>query len=134
MSVTEAEAALGRKLEPDGGAENEFDCRYLEPAPPGPIFSVMVVSGTVARIDVGSQWIATRQGVGVASPIEAVKAAYPGAEVRPHKYVDDHYVTVHLATGLRLVFETMDEGDGVELVTNYRIGRMPEVRWVEGCS
>ena len=50
----------------------------------------------------------------------------------PHKYVEaGHYLIVSSPsdTTRQLVFET----DG-KRVTSYRVGRTPEVRWVEGCS
>jgi len=53
----------------------------------------------------------------------------------PAKY-DPHgkYLVIHPPQGAdstrRIVFET----DGKTRVTKYRVGREPEVEWVEGCS
>jgi hypothetical protein len=54
-------------------------------------------------------------------------------KVSPHKYLRGHYLTF-TPTGqtdrnYRLIFET----DGHRVV-NYRVGKMPEVAYVEGCS
>src|ERR1035437_6267523 len=53
--------------------------------------------------------------------------------VGPHKYIEGgHYMTVvgdSASAGKAIVFET----DG-KRVTMFRGGRLPEVKWVEGCS
>ena len=53
-------------------------------------------------------------------------------KTEPHKYVQGgHYLIVTSPTDTmhQIVFET----DG-KRVTTYRVGRTPEVRWVEGCG
>lgn len=95
---------------------------------------VMVVDSVVARIDVTAPGVPTAEGIAVGTREQEVLARYgPDAVVTPHKYRGPawHYVTVTPPhdTLHRMVFET----DGA-VVTSYRVGRLPEVQWVEGCS
>lgn len=127
-------AALYDVWRAGGGSTNvprvAAGCDYvrLPDAPAGVL--VMIVDGQVARIDVTSPGVATDQGVSVGSPAAMVHAAYPGRVVEtPHKYTQGRYLIIDLAPATKLVFET---GDG--RVTRYRVGRTPEVGWVEGCS
>jgi hypothetical protein len=96
--------------------------------------SVMVVKGKVARIDVDTGSVTTEDGAKIGDTEDHIKSIY-GDEVKvePHKYIDGgHYMTVagdSTTAGKALVFET----DG-KRVTMFRGGRLPEVKWVEGCS
>ncbi len=96
--------------------------------------SVMVVKGKIARIDVDTGSVTTEDGAKIGDSEDRIKSIY-GEEVRvePHKYNEGwHYLTVmgdSASAGKALVFET----DG-KLVTMFRGGRLPEVKWVEGCS
>jgi hypothetical protein len=96
--------------------------------------SVMVVKGKVARIDVDTGAVTTEDGVKVGDSEQKVQSVYDGdVQVEPHKYISGgHYMTVlgdSTSAGKALVFET----DGKK-VTSFRAGRLPEVKWVEGCS
>jgi hypothetical protein len=96
--------------------------------------SVMVVNGKVARIDVDTGAVTTEDGVKIGDSEDRVKSVY-GDEltVEPHKYVEGgHYMTVmgdSASVGKALVFET----DGKHVIM-FRAGRLPEVKWVEGCG
>ena len=97
--------------------------------------SVMVVKGKIARIDVDTGSVTTEDGVKIGDTEDRIKSIY-GDEVKlePHKYIEGgHYMTVvgdsARAAGKAIVFET----DG-KRVTMFRGGRLPEVKWVEGCS
>jgi hypothetical protein len=96
--------------------------------------SVMVVKGKVARIDVDTGSVTTEDGAKIGDTEDRVRNIY-GDEVKvePHKYIDGgHYLTVTADTtssGKALVFET----DG-KRVTMFRGGRLPEVKWIEGCK
>ena len=96
--------------------------------------SVMVVKGKIARIDVDTGSVTTEDGIKVGDSEDRVKSVY-GDEltVEPHKYIEGgHYMTVlgdSASAGKALVFET----DGKH-VTMFRAGRLPEVKWVEGCG
>jgi len=89
----------------------------------------------IARLDVRHQGtVRTAEGAGIGDTEERIHALYPGrVEVQPQKYVSGHYLIVTpeapVDSQYRMIFET----DG-RRVTSYRTGRLPEVRWVEGCS
>lgn len=113
------------------------ECDYVFPAvgagiPEG--VSVMVVRGTIARIDVDTGAVTTEDGAKLGDTEERLHSLY-GADLKvtPHKYIEKgHYLTVlgdSASAGRALVFET----DG-QRVTMFRGGRLPEVGWVEACS
>lgn len=113
------------------------ECDFVFPAvgagiPDG--VSAMVVKGKVARIDVDTGLVTTEDGAKIGDTEDRIKSIY-GDElvVGPHKYIEGgHYLTVmgdSASAGKAIVFET----DG-QKVTMFRAGRLPEVRWVEGCS
>jgi hypothetical protein len=113
------------------------ECDFVFPAvgagiPEG--VSVMVVKGKIARIDVDTGSVTTEDGAKIGDTEDHIKSIY-GDEVKvePHKYIEaGHYMTVagdSASAGKALVFET----DG-NRVTMFRGGRLPEVKWVEGCS
>ena len=96
--------------------------------------SVMVVKGKVARIDVDTGSVTTEDGAKIGDTENHIKSIYGNeVKVEPHKYIEGgHYMTVagdSVSAGKVLVFET----DG-KRVTMFRGGRLPEVKWVEGCS
>jgi hypothetical protein len=83
-------------------------------------------------VDTGS--VTTEDGVKIGDTEDKVKSVYgDDLTTEPHKYITGgHYMTVmgdSASAGKALVFET----DGAH-VSNFRAGRMPEVKWVEGCS
>jgi hypothetical protein len=103
-------------------------CVYAKvPAAPGLL--VMVFGGKVVRLDVIAAGLAMEAGARVGDTEQRVRELYPGVQVEPHKYTDGHYLVVDGNAGRRLVFET----DGAR-VTRYRVGAIPQVDWVEGCS
>lgn len=96
--------------------------------------SVMVVKGKIARIDVDTGSVTTEDGAKVGDTEDRIKSIYGDeVQVEPHKFIEaGHYMTVlgdSASAGRALVFET----DGKH-VTMFRGGRLPEVKWVEGCS
>lgn len=124
--VTQGGAALG-----DVGG-----CEFIRPAGAPEGLAAMVVDGTVKRIDVIQPGIATAAGVEVGDSGEELNRAYPWASTRlPHKYVaGGHYLVVDVLDSpggpRRFVFETAEDGT----VLRYRVGVVPQVDWVEGCS
>jgi hypothetical protein len=95
--------------------------------------NVMVVSGKIARIDVDTGAVTTEDGVKVGDSEDKVKSVYgDDLTIEPHKFVDGgHYMTVmgdSASAGKALVFET----DGKHVIM-FRGGRLPEVKWTEGC-
>lgn len=129
MSEVEARQALGM---PASSAKGGDDCRYLDTKGRSHAF-VMLVRDTVVRLDVRDSVLATEAGAHVGDPESRVLQLYRGRVTsEPHKYVaSGHYLVVRSPSDStrRLVFET----DGAH-VTTFRVGRMPEVAWVEGCS
>ncbi len=110
-------------------------CDYVYP-PIGsgiPDVAVMVVRGKIARIDVDTGSVTTEDGIKIGDSEDKVKNVYgDDLTIEPHKYTDGHYMTVlgdSASAGKALLFET----DG-KRVTNFRAGRLPEVKWVEGCG
>ena len=127
MSRAEAEAALAMTFESTSDAS---ECIQMSSpgAPEGVVF--MQIDGRIVRVDVTRPGVLTEAGVGLAATETQVSAAYDGrVTTSSHKYTDGHYLTIPADAGHRIVVET----DG-ERVTRYRIGRLPEVEWVEGCS
>ena len=109
-------------------------CTYLGGTALPAGVQVMIFDSTVARIDVAQPGVRTREGAQVGDAEAAVLAMYRGhVAVTPHAYSGPqwHYLTVTPPgdTLHRIVFET----DGAT-VKSYRVGRLPEVDWVEGCS
>lgn len=117
--------------------EMKPQCDFVFPAvgagiPDG--VSVMVVNGKVARIDVDTGSVTTEDGAKIGDSEAKLQSIYDGdLKVEPHKYIDGgHYMTVmgdSASAGKAIVFET----DGKN-VTAFRAGRLPEVKWVDGCS
>ena len=111
-------------------------CDFVYPAVGSglPDVGVMVVRGKIARIDVDTGTVTTEDGVKIGDTEDKVKGVY-GDEltIEPHKFIiGGHYMTVmgdSASAGKALVFET----DGAH-VSNFRAGRLPEVKWLEGCS
>ena len=131
MSVADLKAAAG-DLTPPPNATAE--CAYVHPtsAPPGVL--AMLAKGVVARIDVDSAGVATAEGIAVGDTVSKVSGAYAGRVMfAPHKYVQGgQYLTVTPAPpqdSLRIVFES-EAGR----ITRYRVGRVPQVEWVERCG
>ena len=96
--------------------------------------SVMVVKGKVARIDVDTGAVTTDDGAKIGDSEDRIKSIYgDDLQIEPHKYNPGwHYMTVmgdSASAGKAIVFET----DGKK-VTMFRAGRLPEVKWVEGCG
>jgi hypothetical protein len=110
------------------------ECAYVKPALAPPGVSVMLARGEVARVDVDSAGVLTDAGVAVGDSTWRVSQAYVGrVTVTPHKYVQGgQYLTVKPGApqdSLRIVFES--EGGRI---TRYRVGRIPQVEWVERCG
>jgi hypothetical protein len=131
-SAKELASALGEPLPPPRVAE--VSCRYMRPKSLPPGVGIMLVSDSVARIDIDSAGIATAEGAAVGDDETRVTGLYRDrVTVTAHKYTGPtgHYLTVARAgdTLHRIIFET----DG-KRVTKFRVGLRPAVEWVEGCS
>ncbi len=133
MTVAEVAAVVpGAFASPSGAAASECEYARWSAAPAG--VHVMLLSGTVGRVDVDSQTIATAAGAKVGDSEARIDSLYPGRVRRmPHKYTDGSYLVVLAGapadTMDRIVFET----DGGH-VTTFRAGRFPPVEYVERCG
>jgi len=113
------------------------ECDFVFPAVGAGVpdnVGVMIVKGEVARIDVDTGSVTTEDGAKIGDTEEKLKSIYDGdLQIEPHKYVPGgHYMIVmgdSASAGKAIVFETNGK-----VVTNFRAGRLPEVKWVEGCS
>ncbi len=112
-------------------------CYFLFPDPPKPGASgiaFMMEEGAFVRYDVDTAAFAAPGNLAVGMQADAVMAAFPGQiEATPHKYVEgQRYLTYTPADGsqVRLVFEVDDRGK----IVRWRIGRLPQVQYVEGCG
>ena len=127
MGRADAAAALKTSL---SGPAGSSACAYVraEEGLDGVLF--MEVMGRIVRIDITTPGISTAEGVEVGTAVPRVLDVYgPGLTKTPHKYTDGNYFTVAPDAEHRIVFET-----DRQYVTRYRVGRVPEVEWVEGCS
>lgn len=133
MTVANAATALNSPIPSTAGLDTA--CAYIHVANMPAGMRIMFTGGTVARIEVDSNTIATGLGARVGDSELRVRGLYgPRVTAEPHKYLPGgHYLIVApippTDSALRLVFET----DG-KRVTKYRAGRMPQVKWVEGCA
>jgi hypothetical protein len=113
------------------------ECDFVFPAVGAGVpdnVGVMIVRGKVARIDVDTGSVTTEDGAKIGDTEEKIRSIYNGdVQVEPHKYVTGgHYMIVmgdSASAGKAIVFETNGK-----VVTSFRAGRLPEVKWVEGCS
>jgi hypothetical protein len=140
MPLTKAIDATQASWSVESAIDENNDCRYahLENAPKGkdgyPALSFMVVDGIVVRAEVERRGITTVSGIGVGDSEQKVKDTYPGKiTVETHPYDEKGHYLIYTPTEpkdakFRLIFET----DG-KTVMSYRAGRVPEVRWIEGC-
>jgi hypothetical protein len=131
MTVDDLQNAAGALTPPPNASA---ECAYVHPASAPPGVLAMLAKGVVARIDIDSTGVPTAEGVAVGDSASKVNAAYAGrVTTTPHKYVQGgQYLTVTPAApqdSLRIVFES-EAGR----ITRYRVGRVPQVEWVERCG
>jgi hypothetical protein len=143
MTLRESGRTIGARISvpKDGGSDDPQECSYARRADGRDAnISYMMHRNRIVRIDIGpterGQSVAavrTAEGIGLGSSEKQLRQAY-GRRVRvePHPYGDanDHYYVLKDAGGRRgIIFETWDGR-----VSQFRVGRYPEVRWIEGCS
>lgn len=132
-TVAEASSAVGGTLSMPAGADT-VACAFVRWADAPAGVSVMIVRGSIARVDIDSGRVATADGAAIGDAEPDLLARYGArAAVTPAKYTSGHYVTVMPRQAADsngwLVFET----DG-SVVQRYRVGRRPEVQYVEKCG
>ncbi len=131
MRSSDVRTAIG--LAPSSSASKE-ECEYLDAGVLPVKLFFMLHSDTLVRIDVRDSTVATAEGARIGDTEGRIRTIYgEKVQVEPHKYTgpEGHYLIVAPTGGRNrmIVFET--DGDHV---TTYRVGREPEVRYVEGCS
>lgn len=131
MSVGQARRASGVELVPEHAPLNELDCYYVQPRSGLRNIRLMVTDGHISRIDISNPNTRTLSGARIGMTEAEILRLYRGqVQVTPHKYDPiGHYLTVYPRSRRQVVFET----DG-RMVKDYRVGQMPEVGYVEGCS
>ena len=134
IAATDMEKAWGGALK-EVGKDFNADCYFMTPAwvkTPAE-FNFMVSEGKFARVGTDSAKYAAPGGGKVGMSEARLQALYNNAlHALPHKYTDGKYLSI-AASGVaptKLVFETDAQG----VVTEWRVGRSPEVDFVEGCS
>jgi hypothetical protein len=132
MSQSEAEKALGVKLDLDTDASGGEGACSQAMRPGGDSVSYMFENYHVVRIDVDGEGILTPEGAGVGTTETRLKQLYPHAVFSVHPYLgnEGHYVVVNFPSKKReLLFET---GHGA--VTSFRVGLPEPVGYIEGCN
>ena len=131
LTRREAVRAGGVRLRREGPALH--GCRYLRPRDRSIRASFMVVRRRIVRVDVARRGIATVSGFRVGDRGAAVRRRFAGRlrvtrheDVRGGWYLE---VVPRDEPNRRVVFETRDGR-----VSHIRAGRLPEVRYVEGCA
>jgi hypothetical protein len=133
MSVRQAERVIGQKIKVVSDDRPGNTCAYASiPNQSGMDF--MVIDRKIARIDIRNPKVKTVSGAKVGDSEQRIARLYGSRlKVSPHKYTKGHYLTVvpqdAIDRNYRLIYET----DGKKVIT-YRVGKLPEVEYVEGCS
>ena len=106
---------------------------YMDPMPEQGGIAFMFEGAQFVRYDVDSPLHAAPGDLAVGMTAADVEARFPGRlESQPHKYdPTGRYLIVSPEDGgdHRLLFEV----DGGGVITEWRIGRQPQVQYVEGC-
>ncbi|WP_206817885.1 hypothetical protein [Chroococcus sp. FPU101] len=134
MTIEEASRAAGVKLiqRSSGG---EPSCLYYKPQTGLSGVDFMVTDGRISRIDIANPKVTTLSGAKVGDSENQIKSLYAGQiQVEPHEYEPLGHYLIFVPQDLqdqsyRVLFET----DGKK-VTRWRVGKLPEVGWVEGCA
>ncbi|NET00615.1 MAG: hypothetical protein F6K62_04485 [Sphaerospermopsis sp. SIO1G2] len=95
-----------------------------------------LTSDVIARVDIDNPKITTISGAKIGDSEARIKSLY-GQQIKvephPYAYPDGHYLIFvpqdQADKNYRLIFET----DG-KRVTRYRVGKLPEVNYIEGCA
>lgn len=135
LGMSEAEARAAWQGELKGDVVDPGNCAYLHPKAYAEFrVGFMFERGTFVRYDVNIESEAAPSGGRVGQSRADIERLYAGrVQVQPHKYVQGgHYLRVAdtaIENGA-LVFEADENGR----VTRWRVGRAPQVDYVEGCA
>ncbi len=129
--LSEARVHLGQPLAVESNAES--GCTYTTATVAGRPVALMVVDGRVVRADVTSDSSLAAPGGGRIGALAPDLLQVYGERLRrlPHKYTDGQYFIVPSpADSMRRVVFEIAGGR----VSQWRIGLLPPVEYVEGCS
>lgn len=110
-------------------------CSYYKLA--GEISGVnfMVTNRIISRIDITNPRITTLSGAKIGDSEDRIRSLYGSQlQTKRHKYLDRGHYLIFVPRDRqdrrnRILFET----NGIKVV-NWRVGRIKEVGWTEGCS
>lgn len=133
MGADDARAAWQGELKGDEVLPD--NCAYLRPAADADFrVGFMFEQGVFVRYDVAVDTLEAPGGGRIGQARADIERLHAGRlQVQPHEYVPGgHYlrVTDPAIAGGALVFETDENGR----VTRWRVGRTPQVDYVEGCA
>lgn len=110
-------------------------CSYYKPARGLSGINFMVTNRAISRIDITNPQITTLSGAKIGDSEERIRSLY-GAQLQTklHKYLDQGHYLIFVPRDQqdrqnRILFET----DGAK-VLSWRVGRIKEISWSEGCS
>jgi hypothetical protein len=109
-------------------------CSYYKPASKISGINFMVTNGIISRINITNPRIATLSGAKIGDSEERIRSLYgTQLQTKPHTYLDQGHYLIFVPRNQqdrrnRILFET----DGIK-VLNWRVGRIKEVGWNEGC-
>lgn len=130
MTADEVRGAWTGPLEASGPVGT---CFHLHPAaqPSQSHFALMVEDDKFVRYSVANAGVVAPGGARVGMDEDAVAALYPNLRRMAHKYVEGgEYFRVEGDAERMLILETNAD----DIVTEWRVGQMPQVGYVEGCS
>jgi hypothetical protein len=133
-TVEEAKTAWGGEL--NGKPGEAGGCYYLTPkwVKKTSDFAFMIEGDKFVRYDVGTDKEAAPGGGKVGMSVDQLNKLYGSSlQSTPHKYVQGGQYLSITASGVapsKLVFET----DAAGKVSAWRVGLVPQVDYVEGCS
>ena len=133
MTVRQAERAGRASLVRQGPRLG--NCRYVRPRNRRIRASFMLIRDRIVRVDVFRRGIETPSGFTVGSLEQNVREEFRGRlRITRHEYVRGGYYLEFVPrdrtdAGRRVIFETNGER-----VTYIRAGKLPQVRYVEGCA
>ncbi len=135
MTIKEAAAASGLKFRRLSDSGVDRGCTYFQPTAGLAEVGFMVTHNRIARIDIYNNRMATLSGARVGDRKEKIMALYgekiqlTGRTISGRGEVLTFFPSDPPDQNLRLVFEVFNQQ-----VSSFRIGKLPEVEYPEGCS
>ncbi len=134
MTINQASNVLGIPLNTYNNREpfeDEKSCYYVYPK--GNYkhgVSFMITKNRISRIDIDNKLFLTLSGAGIGDSGEKLKKLYSNyLSLKRHFYTPGFYYILDSKKNTKIIFEVIDNK-----VRRYRVGKTPEVAYVEGCS